>query len=172
MTAAWDELVERASGIKAMSFECDSKTGFSLVELVLVVAILAVLAVIAVPRFGGDMLGRSAVDAAARETAADMRLCRAYAVANASSSPQGYALRMLPGPPYPGYEIVNLATAASVKGKTFSSRVSCTGDGEFRFGPLGNLTAGSGTTLTLSGSGKQSVLQLTAATGSVVIEEQ
>lgn len=155
-----------------MSFECCMKMGFSLIELVLVVAILTVLAAITVPRFGSDVLDRSAVSAAARETAADMRLCRSFAVANAAVNPQGYAFRMKAGTPYPGYEIVDLQTSAAVKDMAYSESVSCTGDGEFRFGPLGNLTTGSGTILNLAGSGRQYALVLNTATGSVVIEEQ
>jgi Tfp pilus assembly protein PilE len=144
---------------------------FSLVELVLVVALLAVIAAITVPRFGGGLLDQSAVSAAAREMAADLRLCRSHAVSNAAVSSAGYALRMKGSEPYGGYEIVDLSTGAAVGDKSIRASVTCMGDAEFRFGPLGNLLAGSGTDLTLSGDGRQYVLRLTAATGGLKVEE-
>ena len=79
---------------------------------------------------------------------------------------------MTGGAPYSGYEIVNLLTDAMVSTKTISAKVLCTGDSEFRFAPLGNLSAGSGTTLSVSGDGKEYALTLTPATGTVRMQEQ
>lgn len=154
-----------------MSNGCGSERAFSLVELVLVVALLAVIAAITVPRFGGDLLDQSAASAAAREVAADLRLCRSLAVSKAAVNSAGFALRMMGGEPYAGYEIVDRMTGAVVIAKSIPAGVACTGDGEFRFGPLGNLLAGSGTVLSLSGDGRIYVLRLAAATGSLKVEE-
>ena len=149
-----------------------SKAAFSLVELVLVVAILGAIAFIAVPRLGSDTLNRLTATTTAREIATDMRLARSLAVSNAGANSQGYAIRMTGSPPYSEYKIVNLVTDETVSTKTIPATVSCTGDTEFRFGPLGNLASGSGTTLSVSGDGKQYALTLTPATAAVVIQEQ
>lgn len=149
-----------------------SRAAFSLVELVLIVAIIGVIAIIAVPRFGGDALNLLSATTTAREIASDMRLARSLAISKASTNSQGYAVRMTGSSPYSGYQIVNLMTDETVSTKTVLAAVSCTGDAEFRFGPLGNLATGSGTALSVSGDGKQYALTLTAATGSVTMQEQ
>jgi prepilin-type N-terminal cleavage/methylation domain-containing protein len=147
------------------------RAAFSLVELVLVVVILGVMAVISLPRFGHDALDRLATTTITREIASDMRLARSLAVAKADTKPQGYAVRMTGGSPYSGYELVDLTAGTTVSTKTLEAGVSCTGDTEFRFGPLGALSPGSGTTLRVAGQGRQYVLTLIAATGSVTIQE-
>jgi len=150
----------------------ESRAAFSLIELLLIVVLVGVIAMVAVPRFGPDVMNRSAVPTTAREIASDMRLARSLAVSSASTNPDGYAVRMTGSPPYAGYEIVNLMTAETVSTKTIRAGISCTGGAEFRFGPLGNLSAGSGTTLSVSGDGKQYLLTVTPATGSVRFQEQ
>jgi prepilin-type N-terminal cleavage/methylation domain-containing protein len=148
------------------------RAAFTLVELILVVVILSVMAIIAVPRLCTDALDRPAIAATTREIASDMRLARSLAVSNASTNAQGYAVRMVGAAPYSGYEILSIPTAETVSMKTISGRVTCTGDPEFRFGPLGALSPGSGTTLRVAAQGGQYVLTLIAATGSVTIQEQ
>ncbi len=149
-----------------------SKDAFSLIELVAVVIILGVITMIAIPRFSSDTLNRLAVKTTAREIASDMRLARSLAISNASINAQGYALEMTGSSPYSGYRIINLTTAETVSTKTIPDEILCTGDSEFGFGPLGSLSAGSGTALAVSGDGKAYTLTLTPATGSVTVQEQ
>ena len=146
------------------------RAAFSLVELVLVVVILGVIAVIAVPRLGHDALDQLAPTTVTRQIASDMRLARSLAVSNASTNSQGYAVRMLGGAPYSGYEILSIPTAEIVSTEAIPGSVACTGDSEFRFGPLGALSPGFGTTLRVAGQGRQYVLTLIPATGSVTIQ--
>jgi Tfp pilus assembly protein FimT len=135
--------------------------------------LIAILAAIAIPRFDWSIMESSSVVAAAREISGDLRLCRDRAISEAGTNPEGYAIRMSgKGSSYAAYEIVNLATSETVSTKNLHSAVTCTGDVEFHFGPLGNLVAGSGSTLQLSGGGKQTVLRVIPATGAVMIEEQ
>jgi prepilin-type N-terminal cleavage/methylation domain-containing protein len=147
------------------------RAAFTLVELVLVVVILGVMAVVALPRFGHDALDRLATTTIAREIASDMRLARSLAISNAATNAQGYAVRMVGAPPYSSYEILSIPTGETVSTKAIPGGVACTGDPEFRFGPLGALSPGSGTTLRVAGQGKQYVLTLIPATGSVTIQE-
>ena len=149
-----------------------SVAAFSLIELLLVVVLLAVIAVVAIPRFGLDTLGGLAATTTTRKIASDMRLARSLAISRATTNSQGYAVRMTGAAPYSGYEIVNIMTGETVSTKIISSDVSCTGDSEFRFGPLGSLSPGYGTALLVSGQGKQYALTLTSATGSVTHQEQ
>lgn len=148
-----------------------SCAGFSLIELVLVVALVAVIAAIAVPRFDANILGKVSSMAAARELAGDLRLCRTKAVTEASTNPSGFAIKMTGSSPYEGYKLVNRGTGKSVVTKTFADGITAKGHSEFRFGPLGSLVGGSGTKLTLTGGGKDSHLNVTAANGSVRITQ-
>jgi type II secretory pathway pseudopilin PulG len=148
-----------------------STAGFTMIEAVLVLVLIAVMGTIAIPRFAGEMLNATSAIGASRELSSDMRLCRSMAIANAGTNPTGYALKMIGTTPYPGYELVDLQTATTLSTKNFPAGVSATGDDEYRFGPLGNLLTGSGTSCTISGSGKHFQLTVTVATGSVIIQE-
>lgn len=145
--------------------------GFSTIELLLAVALIAVVTMIAVPRFGGDILGGVSATAAARELAGDLRLCRTLAITEADSNPSGFAIQMDGGAPYSGYRLVNRGSGGTVTAKTFPDGITASGHSEFKFGPLGSLLGGSGTTLTLSGGSKNCFLNVTAANGSVRITE-
>ena len=149
-----------------------SNGAFSLIELVLIVALLGVIAMIAIPRFGSDAVNRLAATTTAREIASDMRLARSLAISNASANPNGYAVKMTGSSPYSGYSVVSLMTDETVSTNTILPEILCTGDSEFRFASLGNLAAGSGTALSVSGNGKRYALTLTPATASVTLQEQ
>ncbi len=148
-----------------------SENGFSVIELLLVLVLISVIAMIAVPRFGDHILGPASAMAAAREMAADLRLCRTLAVTHGSTNSTGYAVQMQGTAPYTGYVIVDSESSVVASAKTFSDGVAATGDAVFSFGPLGNLATGSGTTLVLTGGSKTCQLDLTAANGSVFITE-
>lgn len=150
----------------------DRVLGFSAIELVLVLTIMGVLAMLMLPTFSSQTLTRLSSTAVAREIASDLRRTRFLAVSDAPSNPNGYALRMTGGPPYTGYDIINLKTSVTVVSKGISKDVSVTGGSDFSFGPLGNLLSGSGLSLTVSGAGRQYAITLTPATGSTKLEEQ
>jgi len=71
------------------------------------------------------------------------------------------------GAPYRSYVITNLKTSEVVDTYAIDSEVSCTGDTLFKFGPLGNLLTGSGTSLTVSSNGKSFAITIVSATGMV-----
>ncbi len=149
-----------------------SITGFSLIELLLVVLIFGITAAIVVPRLGENVLTRSTATVTAREIAGDMRLCRRLAITNASTNPDGFEIKMIgETAPYSGYQLIDRATMEIVSQKTFSTSISVSGQSTFRFGPLGNIQAGSGTTATVSGNGKTYQITLTPATGMVSLQE-
>jgi type II secretory pathway pseudopilin PulG len=145
---------------------------FTLLELVLVVALIGILALLAVPRFAGDAMKRSAVRAAGREITAELRLARSRAVSEAIANPVGYAVRMTGGPPYTGYETVNLLTTTVIENHSLPAGVLSSGDDAFSFTPLGSLAVGSGTSLSLSAGGEQYTITLVSATGSATLEKQ
>lgn len=143
------------------------RRAFSLAELVLIVLILAVMAFVAVPRMQFATLRRQKADAAARKIATDLKLTRRLAVCDAAVNVDGYGLNMSGSSPYNGYEIENLDTSEVVDSYSIDSDVSCTGGSRFRFGPLGNLLAGSDTQLTVSAEGKSFTITVVSATGAV-----
>jgi type II secretory pathway pseudopilin PulG len=141
------------------------------VELLAVVLVIAALMFMAIPRLSGGAMTRSSVRAAVRDLAAELRLARSRAVSEAVGNPQGYAVQMTGGPPYTGYQMVNLLTAAVVSTTALPAGVVCTGDAQFSFTPLGSLAVGSGTSLLLSAGGEQYSVTLTLATASVGIQK-
>ncbi len=144
-----------------------NRKAFSLAELVVIVLILAVMAVVAVPRMQFATLRRQKADAAARKIATDLKLTRRLAICNAAVNVDGYGLSMSGSSPYNGYEIENLNTSEIVDSYSIDSDVSCTGGKRFKFGPLGNLLAGSDTQLTVSAEGKSFTVTVVSATGAV-----
>ncbi len=143
---------------------------FSLIELVLVVAIVLVIIAIAVPRLPPAVLGKADAYGTARMIASDIRLARRLAITNASTNSTGYALILTPSSPYRNYKIVDSSTGGTVgEVKNIPAGVMCTGDSQFPFGPLGNITVGSPPQLIFSRGGYQCTLSVTVATGRVVI---
>jgi hypothetical protein len=73
--------------------------------------------------------------------------------------------------PYTGYEIVNLETDDVVESYNLASEIQCTGGSDFRFGPLGNLLAGSDNQLVVSAQGRSFTITVISATGTVICVE-
>ncbi|MBN1360705.1 MAG: type II secretion system protein [Sedimentisphaerales bacterium] len=142
------------------------RVAFSLTELVIVVAILGVLAVVTVPRLQLGALHRRQAEVAAAKMAADLRLTRRLAVANAATNNRGFELNMTGGAPYGGYEIANRDTHEVIASHAIDSRVCCTGTSKFKFGPLGTLDEDQAQ-LTFSADGKTVVVSVVRATGMV-----
>ncbi|MHC4394207.1 MAG: pilus assembly FimT family protein [Planctomycetota bacterium] len=144
------------------------RTAYSLVELIVVVIFLGILAAVAVPRLKFTAVSKYKAEATAKKIVTNLRRTRGLAIANAATNTDGFKLQMSGSAPYTGYEIVNLNTLTTVLNGTFSidSAISCTGDNDFEFGPLGNLT-GTDTQLIVSAEGKTFTITIVPATGMI-----
>ncbi len=144
------------------------KAAFSLVELVMVVAVLAILASIAIPRIGWGTMGKVQAETAARQFSDYLKLARSLAITHASSNSSGYKV-VLSGP-FTSYRVINASTAEVVKGPfDIPEGVTCSGDDEFHFTPLGQLQGGSTLTLEVTKAGDTTVVTATAI-GRITIE--
>lgn len=142
----------------------EKRTAFSLVELIIIVMWIGILAAIAVPRLNFAIISKHKAEATAKKIVTDLRRTRRMAISDAANNSNGYELKMVGSEPYTGYETKNGDTGETVDSLTIDSGVTCTGDDEFKFGPLGNLTGGD-TRLTVSAEGRTFTITITPATG-------
>ncbi len=135
--------------------------GFTLIELLLAVAVLAILAGIAIPRMDWGVIGKADARTSARGFANYLKLARSLAITNAADNTSGY--KVVVSGLFTSYSIINAGTEDVVKGPIeIPEGVTCTGEGEFAFTTLGELTQGSGTlTLEFSSSGETTVVSVT-----------
>jgi Tfp pilus assembly protein FimT len=149
------------------------QTAFSFVELIIVVMLLSIFAVMAVPRFNYAIISRQRADTVARKIVTDLRLTRRLAISDAANNTQGYELKMVAPVPYKTYEIENVDTKATVASHTIDSSVTLGNPTGIRYiyGPLGNLSAGSATQITVSAEGKTFTITINSATGSIKCAE-
>lgn len=141
----------------------------TLIEAMIIVLILGTLAFIAIPRLSFSTLYRKQADATARKIVTDMRRARLLAITNAVNNSDGFALIRSDLT----FKIEDLSDSSTVLNSTFTvdSSISCSGGTNFQFGPLGNLKAGSDSTLTISSEGKSFTISIIAATGSIQCTE-
>jgi type II secretory pathway pseudopilin PulG len=144
-----------------------AKTAFTLAELLIAVLFLGIFAYIAVPRMQTSIIERYKGKSAAQKLVTDLRLVRNLAITEAAGNTAGFALQMAGTSPYSGYTIINLSNGQTVAAHTIDTKISCGGGALFKFGPIGNLLAGSDTQLVISSAGKTSTIGITAATGAV-----
>ena len=149
----------------------NSRTGYSLIELVVIVVLLGIIAAIAVPRLNFSAVSKQKADTIARKIVTDLRRTRRLAISDAAVNTSGFSLNMTGGAPYIGYEIENLQTSEMIDSQAIDPDISCTGGENFQFGPLGNLKAASETQLIISDPGKTFTITITPATGTVKCEE-
>jgi prepilin-type N-terminal cleavage/methylation domain-containing protein len=148
------------------------KTGFSLVELIIVVMVLGILAVIAVPRLNLAIVSRQKADTVAKKIVTDLRRARRLAISDAANNSQGYELKMVGSIPYTAYEIKNMNTHETVDSYTTDGiAINCPTGQEFKFGPLGELKAGSVTQMVVSADDKSFTIIVIPATGLVKCTE-
>ena len=148
-----------------------SKKAFTLIELILVVIFLGILSAIAVPRLQLAAISKQKAESLAAKIVTDLRRTRTLAISNAATNTAGFALNMTGTAPYFAYEIVNLDTAATIDSHIIDSAVSCSGGADFQFRPLGNLSTGSDTELTVSAEGKIFTITIISATGMIKCDE-
>lgn len=145
-----------------------TRSGHSLVEIVVVVLILSALTWVAVPRLPfGAVTGAQAEGSAARIATA-LRRARARAIFHAMENPDGFALHVTGSGRECGYQLVDLNDAHVVATHAFPPAVRCTGGRTFEFGPLGNLKEGSDTRLHVSSGKRTLTIVVTPATGRVI----
>ena len=141
-----------------------NRRAFSLVEVILIVVMLGVFAAIAVPRLNFAIVRQYKAETTAKKIVTSLRLGRALAISEAAHNTKGFDLNMLGGSPYTGYEIENADTKAIASTCTIDSDVSVTGDGAFKFEPLGYMQTGDGQ-LTVSAEGKSFTITIFGVTG-------
>ena len=139
----------------------------TLVEMILVVIFVGILSAIALPRINFAIIRRQKADTLASKMVTEFRRVRRLAITDAANNALGYQVSMTGGPPYTGYDIVNLDTLAVLESHTIDSDVSCTGGTIFKFGPLGNLLGGSGTQLDTAADGRIFTITLVTSTGMI-----
>ena len=139
------------------------KTGYSLAEVIIVVLILGALTFIAVPRLNFGALHSQKAHTVAKTLVTDLRRTRTLAIVNAATNTTGFSLRRSGA----SYQIIDDSNSTTVDSLTIDSHITCGGDTQFLFGPLGNLRTGSGTGLTVSSEGKTYTISIVSATGIV-----
>lgn len=141
----------------------------TLVEVIVIVVILGALAFIAVPRFRHSTIYRKKADTTAKRIVTDLRRTRRLAITNAADNTDGFVLNRTGST----FEIEDLSDSITVRNGTFTvdSNISCSGGTSFRFGPLGNLKAGSDSQLVISSEGKSFTIDIIPATGIIKCTE-
>jgi prepilin-type N-terminal cleavage/methylation domain-containing protein len=144
-----------------------NRKAFTIIELVVVVLLIGIFSYVAIPRMRSGILDQSTSQTQAQKIITDLRLARNMAVTDAARNTSGFAVQMTGSSPYRSYNVVNLTNNSVVSTVAISSNASCTGGASFKFGPLGNLLAGSGNQLVVSGGGRTTIINIVAATGTV-----
>ena len=146
-------------------------SGYSFAEIVIIVLIVGVLTAIAVPRIGFSTVFRCRAETAALKITTDLRRTRRLAISDAAGNSRGFQLKMNGISPYSSYEIVSLDSLSSVDFHIIDNGVSCTGDSDFRFGPLGNLLSSGDSQIVISSAEKSYTISVIPATGLVKCQE-
>jgi prepilin-type N-terminal cleavage/methylation domain-containing protein len=141
----------------------EQRKGYSLAEVIVVVVILGAFALVAVPRLNLGAMYHQQAHTVAKTMTTDLRRTRTLAIVNAATNTTGFSLRISGS----SYRIVNDSNSATVDTQTIDSRITCAGDTQFLFGPLGSLRSGSGTGLTVSSQGTTYTISIVSATGIV-----
>ena len=143
------------------------RQGYTLIEVITVVLILSILAFVAVPRLNLAAVTGARANAFVSRIATDLRRARANAIMQAAWNPTGFAVVMMGGGPYTGYQIIDLYDAVVVETCEIPDDVRCSGGQRFEFGPLGNLRSESDTELRITAEGKEYLIEVIPATGAV-----
>ncbi len=146
--------------------------GFTLIEVVMVVMILGVIAMVTIPRLPFSVVNRSEARGEARRLVAELRRVRSMAMRDAATNSKGFELVMDKSGVTTGYDIDNLDSRETVDSYTFDDDVTVTaGARKYDFGPLGNLTKGRGTVITVAVDTLSFTISFVSTTGAVILTE-
>ncbi|MCF7974380.1 MAG: prepilin-type N-terminal cleavage/methylation domain-containing protein [Phycisphaerae bacterium] len=146
------------------------KKGFTFVEIVVVVLILGVITAVTVPRLPFDAIFQKESEVEARRLVTDLRRIQSMALRDAAINSKGYEMVMENTGVTAGYRIDNLDSHEIVDTHTFNEHATVTAGGlKYSFGPMGNLTKGQGTEITVSYGTKSYTISFVAATGTVIL---
>jgi prepilin-type N-terminal cleavage/methylation domain-containing protein len=148
------------------------KNGFTFVEIVVVVLILGVMTAVTIPRLHFGAIYQRESDIEARRLVADLRRIRSMALRDAATNSKGYEVVMNNTGVTTGYRIDNLNSHDTLDTYTFDSHVTVDAGGiKYSFGPMGNLTKGQGTEITVSFEDTSYTISFVASTGTVILTE-
>lgn len=148
------------------------KNGYTLTELVMVVMLLGIMTAVAVPRLKFEVVRQNKARAEARRLVADFRRVRSMALRDAAVNSKGFEVVMDSTGVCTGYSIDNLDSSVTLDTHTFDTNVTVTAGGaKYSFGPLGNLTKGQGTVITVASEGVSYTISFVASTGAVILTE-
>lgn len=144
------------------------RNAHTLTEMLIVLIFVGILAAMTLPRINFAIIRKQKAGAFSGKIVTDLRRIRRLAITDAANNTSGYQINMIGGSPFTSYEIVNLDPPTTLlETHTIDPEVLCEGDTVFKFGPLGNLLAGSGTQLDISAEEKSFTVTLVASTGMI-----
>lgn len=139
-----------------------SKSGFTLIEIILVIVVLGILMAVAIPRFN---FNNKLAYTTAKKLADDLRFTRSLAINKGIN----HYLLLSPSSPYTQYAIFDSSTDPDTQigeTRTIPTGVNCTAStSTFQFNYLGACNSGVDGTVTLVGEGETSVVDITGFTG-------
>ena len=149
------------------------KNGFTLTEIVMVVMLLGVMAAVTIPRLNFAVVHQSEARGEARRLVAELRRVRSMAVRDAATNNKGFEMVMESTGVCTGYDIDDLdAPPETVDTYTFNDNVTVNaGNLKYSFGPLGNLTKGQGTEITVTSGSLSFTISFVTTTGAVILTE-
>lgn len=148
------------------------QTGYTLIEVVMVVVLLGVMTAVALPRLNFAVVRQSVARAEARRLVADLRRVRSMALRDAAINNKGFEMVMESSGVCTGYEVCNLDSHATLYTYVFDDDVTVTaGTDKYDFGPLGDLTKGQGTEITVASEALSFTISFVATTGAVILTE-
>lgn len=156
-----------------MKVHSGQRKGFSLIELMIVVLFLAALTTIAIPRVNLSGIRRREAETTTMKMITSIRRTRSMAISKAATHPHGFAFKLnLKNEPCT-YQIVDQLDNSVIDSQEIDTdiTVSCKGNGEYPFGPLGNLENNAKKEITVSAEGREFEITIEAG-GTVKWEEK
>ena len=140
------------------------KSGFTLIELLFAVLVLGIVTGIALFRPGFDFTIKSKARTTAQRLVSDLRLTRRLAITNSEQH------TLIVYPSEDEYKIFDSGNSQVGDTRTIDSDTTLSGDTEFVFESLGNISRGS--SLLVSVGANQYNISIVSATGMVSMQEQ